>query len=141
MMELPIKRLRADAQMPTYAKADDAGLDLYSCEEAVLEVGERVIVPTGIALAVPTGHAGLIWPRSGLSAKHGIDVLAGVIDAGYRGEVGVVLLNTGKKKVALPKGSRIAQLLIQPAMHATLKEVSQLPESHRGEGGFGSSGE
>ncbi|RME53984.1 dUTP diphosphatase [Candidatus Woesearchaeota archaeon] len=137
---IPVKKLTDSATLPTYAKEDDAGLDLYSTHEATILPGERALIKTGIALAIPQGHAGLIWPRSGLSAKHGIDVLAGVVDAGYRGEVGVVLLNTGKNAVTLRKGERVAQLLIQPVNHAELKEVDTLPESQRAQGGFGSTG-
>ena len=139
-LALPVKRLHPEAELPKRMRPGDAGFDLYSIEEVTLQPGERKVVPTGIALALPIGWVGLIRDRSGLAAKNGIHVLAGVIDPNYRGEVKVVLYNTGSEPVSLPKGSRIAQLLVVPYFSGSVVEVDELPETERGEAGFGSSG-
>jgi dUTP pyrophosphatase len=142
-MELPITRLRPDAVLPERAYAGDAGLDLTSCEHAVLGPGERAMVGTGLAVAIPEGHAGFVQPRSGLAAKHGISVVnsPGLIDAGYRGEVEVLLLNTDRATpFSIAAGDRIAQLVIVSVHTPQVVEVQELALSERGSGGFGSSG-
>lgn len=127
---------------PSYAKPGDAGADLRSTQELVLKAGERALVPTGIKIAMPNGYVGLVHPRSGLAVKHGITVLnaPGTIDAGYRGEVMVPLLNTSTEDFPIAKGDRIAQLVFQKVEIARFVAVAELPESSRGETGFGSSG-
>lgn len=137
--ELPIKRLLPEAILPTRAHADDAGLDLYALEDATLADGEGRVVRTGVATAIPSGHVGLISDRSSM-AKRGLKTAGGVIDAGYRGELGVVLLNLSGKPQAIAKGERIAQLLILPVRIPAVREVSELDATARGEKGFGSTG-
>jgi dUTP pyrophosphatase len=142
-VNLAFKRLSDAARVPTRAHDGDAGLDLYAAEAATLRPGERASVGTGIAVAIPDGHAGLVLPRSGLAAKHGISVVnaPGLIDAGYRGEVRVLLLNTDRDApFDVTPGDRIAQLLITPFAAPGLAEVEDLDQTTRGEGGFGSSG-
>lgn len=142
MIELAIQRLRDDAVFPARAYAGDAGLDLAACERLELEPGERGVVGTGLAVAIPEGYAGFVQPRSGLASQHGISVVnaPGLIDSGYRGEVRVVLLNTdlGETFVVEP-GMRIAQLVILSIPQLELVEAEELPESERGVRGFGSS--
>jgi len=142
MIELPIRRLREDAVLPDRAYTGDAGLDLAACDRHELGPGERAVVPTGLAVAIPDGYAGFVQPRSGLAAKHGISVVnaPGLVDSGYRGELRVVLLNTdlGEPFVVEP-GMRIAQLVVLPVPELELAEVKELPESERGVRGFGSS--
>jgi dUTP pyrophosphatase len=136
------QRLHPDARIPSVAYADDAGLDLVSVERAVLGPGERRTVGTGLAVAIPPGHAGFVQPRSGLAARHGITVVnsPGLIDAGYRGELRVVLLNTDREQeFTVEAGDRIAQLVVLALPDMELVEVDQLPESERAERGFGSS--
>ena len=127
---------------PGYAKPGDAGCDLRATHEAVIGAGERILVRTGVKLAMPDGYVGLVHPRSGLAAKHGITVLnaPGTVDAGYRGEIMVTLLNTSAEEFKVEIGDRIAQLLFQKVERARFIAVSELPESSRGETGFGSSG-
>jgi len=142
-MNLRIARLHERARLPTRAHDGDAGLDLYALEDAVLAPGERASVPTGIAVEIPPGQAGLVLPRSGLAARHGISVVnaPGLIDSGYRGEVRVLLLNTdGEQSFELSSGDRIAQLVLVRVELPTLVEVDSLTDSDRGVGGFGSSG-
>jgi dUTP diphosphatase len=142
-MNLRVARLDERAQLPTRAHDGDAGLDLYALEDGVLGPGARASVATGIAVEIPPGHAGLVLPRSGLAARHGISVVnaPGLIDSGYRGEVRVLLLNTDREQpFQIAAGARIAQLvLVQVALTAPL-EVEVLGETDRGAGGFGSSG-
>ena len=142
MTDLPVRRLRPDAEVPVVAYAGDAGLDLATCESVELGPGERAVVPTGIAVAIPEGYAGFVQPRSGLAARDGITVVnsPGLIDSGYRGEIRVVLLNTDRERtwVAAP-GDRVAQLVILAVPELTVFEVDELPESERGARGFGSS--
>lgn len=135
-----IKRLRPGIILPAYKHPGDAGLDIFSPESFVLQPGERRTVPTGWSLALPEGYVSLIWDRSGIAAKNGITNLAGVIEWSYRGEYGVVLLNTSSEPYEVKAGDRIAQLLVQPIATAELQEVDDLPASERGAGGFGSSG-
>lgn len=130
-------------ELPSYAHPGDAGADLRSSEELVIPPGERRTVGTGVAIALPHGYVGLVHPRSGLAAKHGITVLnsPGTVDAAYRGEIKVTLLNTDlKNSFEIGVGDRIAQLVIQPVERAQFVKVDRLPDSHRGEGGFGSTG-
>ncbi|SDH32085.1 dUTP pyrophosphatase [Sinosporangium album] len=138
-----IRRLDPDLPMPTYAHPGDAGADLYAVEDVELLPGERVIVGTGIAIALPDGFAAFVHPRSGLAAKHGVTLVnaPGTVDAGYRGEIRVTLLNTDTKEaVRLRRGDRVAQLVIQRVERAAFYEVDRLPGSARGDGGFGSTG-
>lgn len=142
MTELPLRRLRDDATLPSTAYDGDAGLDLAACERVVLGPGERAVVGTGLAVAVPEGHAGFVLPRSGLAARHGISIVnaPGLVDAGYRGEVRVVLVNTDREHAfTVEPGMRIAQLVVLPVSALALVEVDELPETERGVRGFGSS--
>jgi dUTP pyrophosphatase len=142
-MQLPIRRLSDAATIPTRAHDGDAGLDLYASEAATLGPGERAMVPTGIAVEIPEGHAGMVLPRSGLAARHGIALVnaPGLIDSGYRGELRVLLLNTDRAEpFEISPGDRIAQLLVTPFAAAEPAEAPDLALSARGEGGFGSSG-
>lgn len=142
-MKLPIARLTEEAVLPSRAHDGDAGLDLYACEAAHIGPGERWSVGTGIAVEIPEGHAGLVLPRSGLARDHGIALVnsPGLIDAGYRGEVRVLLLNTDPAETfRIAPGERIAQLVIAPIGLADPVEVEALADSTRGDGGFGSSG-
>jgi len=142
-LEILVTKLDNDAVIPTYAKPGDAGADLYSISDLVLSPGERALVRTGIAIALPNGYVGLVHPRSGLGLKNGISVVntPGTIDAGYRGEIGVVLINHDlHESFQVKKGDRIAQLVIQKVENAQFKMVDQLPESERSTGGYGSTG-
>jgi dUTP pyrophosphatase len=142
MIELPITRLRPDAVLPERAYAGDAGLDLSACDRHELGPGERVVVGTGLGVAIPDGYAGFVQPRSGLAARHGLSVVnaPGLIDSGYRGEVRVVLLNTDlREPFVVEPGMRIAQLVVLPVPELELAEVEELPETERGVRGFGSS--
>ena len=142
-MNLGVRRLDPRAILPTRAHADDAGLDLCALEPVVLEPGERQAVPTGLAVEIPPGHAGLVLPRSGLAARHGIALVnaPGLIDSGYRGELVVLLLNTDREQTCgLAAGDRIAQLVLVAVALPVPIEVSELSDSTRGTGGFGSSG-
>jgi dUTP pyrophosphatase len=135
--------LRPGGRAPEQARDHDAGYDLFAAERARLAPGERTSVATGIAVAIPEGHAGLVLPRSGLAARHGIALVnaPGLIDAGYRGEVRVLLLNTDRDAAfEIEPGDRIAQLLITPVESPQFVETAMLPETSRGEGGFGSTG-
>ena len=142
MIELRVRRLRPEATLPARAYQGDAGVDLAACERVELAPGERAVVPTGLAVEIPDGFAGFVQPRSGLAARHGITVVnsPGLIDAGYRGEVKVVLLNTDRDEtfVAVP-GERIAQLVVLPVPDLEVVEVDELDDSERGVRGFGSS--
>jgi dUTP pyrophosphatase len=141
--ELPLRRLSADAVVPTRAYAGDAGLDLTACEQHVLEPGERAVVSTGLAVAIPEGHAGLVVPRSGLAARHGITIVnaPGLIDSGYRGDIKVVLLNTDRRETfVVEPGMRIAQLVVIAVPELEPVEAGELAETERGGRGYGSSG-
>jgi dUTP pyrophosphatase len=140
--KLPVKRLHEEATMPARAYEGDAGLDLSASERVELEPGGRAVVGTGLAVAIPDGHAGFVQPRSGLAARHGIAVVnsPGLVDSGYRGEVKVVLLNTDRDEpFVVEPGMRIAQLVVVPVATPPPVEVEELPVSERGEKGFGSS--
>jgi len=138
-IKLYIKKIK-DVNLPKYAHHGDAGMDLYAAEDVKLAPMERKIVPTGIQMAIPDGNVGLVWDRSGLAAKHSLHCLAGVIDSGYRGEIGVVIINLGKEEFVVEKNTRVAQMLIQPVVSAEIEEVEDLDDTKRGEGGFGSTG-
>ncbi len=143
MIEVPVTRVREDAILPTRAYPGDAGLDLVACERHELAPGERAMVGTGIAVAIPEGHAGLVTPRSGLAARTGLTIVntPGLVDCGYRGELRVILLNSDPREAfVVEPGMRIAQLVIVALPAVELHEVGELPASERGEGGFGSSG-
>jgi dUTP pyrophosphatase len=142
VIELPIRRLREDAVVPSRAYAGDAGLDLASCEHVELAPGQRATVGTGLAVAIPDGYAGFVQPRSGLAAKHGITIVntPGLIDSGYRGELKVTLLNTdAQEPFVVEAGMRIAQLVVLEIPGVDPVEVDELPDSERGVRGFGSS--
>ncbi len=143
MIELPIQRLRADAILPARAYHGDAGLDLSACERVVLAPGERAVVGTGLAVAIPEGYAGFIQPRSGLADRHGITIVnaPGLIDSGYRGELKVILLNTDREHPFIVEpGMRVAQLVVLDVPEVELEEVEELPATERGVRGHGSSG-
>ena len=144
MLNIPIIRLIDDAIIPIYAKPGDAGADLVASESVVLNPGGgRALISTGVAIAIPEGFAGFVQPRSGLALKHGITCLntPGLIDSGYRGELKVLLINTDPSEAfEVNKGERIAQLVIQRVEECSFQEVEELPDSERGETGFGSSG-
>ena len=142
-MNVLIKRLDPELPIPAYSKDGDAGADIVSAIDFTLEPGERKLVPTGMAIAMPNGYVCLVHPRSGLAFKHGVSIVntPGTVDAGYRGELQVILINTDPKEaVSFKRGDRIAQLVFQKVERALFEEVSELPESMRGDGGFGSTG-
>lgn len=140
-MNCKIVLLNSDSRYPTKSHVTDAGYDLFSTEDVSLQPLQRKVVKTGIKLSIPTGFYGRIAPRSGLAVKNGVDVLAGVIDSGYNGEIGVVLINTDKfESVSLPKSSRIAQLIFEKCEDMNFETVLSLDVSERDAGGFGSTG-
>jgi dUTP pyrophosphatase len=142
MMELPIRRLSADAVIPDRAYPGDAGLDLSASERVELAPGQRALVGTGLAVAIPDGFAGFVQPRSGLASRHGITIVntPGLVDSGYRGELRVILLNTDREHAfVVEPGMRIAQLVVVPVATPAPVEVDELPETERGVRGFGSS--
>jgi dUTP pyrophosphatase len=142
-VEVQVRRLSAAVPLPAYAHPGDAGADLCTTVDVRLEPGERALVPTGIALALPEGYVGLVHPRSGLAARCGVSIVntPGTVDAGYRGEVKVLLVNLDPlQPVRLSAGDRIAQLVVQRVEHAAFREVEALPDSVRGAGGYGSTG-
>jgi dUTP pyrophosphatase len=139
---LRIKKLNPDAHLPQYAHPGDAGLDLFAVESVALPPGEARLVKTGIAIELPAGTEAQVRPRSGLALKHAVTVLnsPGTIDAGYRGEVGVILINHGREAYAVEKGAKIAQMVIQPVLSVSVEEHAELSDTARGAGGFGSTG-
>lgn len=139
-IELSVKKVDERATLPSVGYNGDAGLDLYAIEETIVPAGKRVMVRTGIAMAIPEGYVGLIWDRSGWAAKFGLHNMAGVIDAGFRGEILVVMFNTGEEDFKIVAGDRIGQMIIQPFLSVSIKESQDLPEAERGEGSFGSTG-
>jgi len=141
-MRIPLQRLDDGLPTPAHAHRGDGGVDLCARSGIELEPGERVVAPTGIAVAIPEGYAGLVTPRSGLAAKHGISVVngPGLIDAGYRGEIMVVLVNLSDEPFLIERGDRIAQLVVVPVAVQEFEIVEQLPSTSRGSGGFGSTG-
>jgi len=142
VIDVPVRRLRPDAHLPQQAYEGDAGLDLSACEAVTIGPGQRAVVPTGVAVEIPEGYAGFVQPRSGLAARHGIGIVnaPGLIDAGYRGEIRVVLINTDlEHPFGVEPGMRIAQLVVAPVAAVRLVEVDELASSERGVRGFGSS--
>jgi len=133
-------QLSEGGRLPAYGSASAAGADLCASEALVIAPGARAAVPTALRVAIPPGHVGLVWPRSGLAVRHGIDTLAGVIDSDYRGEVRVVLVNHGDEPFRVAPGDRVAQLLLQRVERAAFTETPVLDDTARGEGGFGSTG-
>jgi dUTP pyrophosphatase len=141
-VKVPLRRIDPDLPLPRQAHPGDGGVDLYSRETLSLAPGERRLVPTGIAIAVPAGHAGLVTPRSGLAARFGIGIAntPGVVDSGYRGELAVALINHGSATVEIKRGDRIAQLVVVPVVELEFEVVEELAPSERGADGFGSTG-
>jgi dUTP pyrophosphatase len=142
VIEIAIRRLRPEAKLPTRAYSGDAGIDLSACDRVELAPGERALVPTGLAIAIPEGYAGYVQPRSGLAARDGISIVnsPGLVDAGYRGELMVNLLNTDlREPFVIEPGMRIAQLVVVPVPGVEPHEVDELPDTDRGDRGFGSS--
>ena len=138
-MKLRVKKVHPEARLPHYHHPGDAGLDLFSVVDEVLAAGETKPIPTGIKMAIPEGYVGLVWDKSGISLQ-GVHRLAGVVDAGYRGEVRVVMANLGREPFVIKKGMKIAQMLIQAVSAPVVVEADDLDETPRGEGGFGSTG-
>ncbi len=139
-MKILAKKLHPDAKIPNFAHPGDAGMDLYSVANLTLKPGERASVPTGIAIALPDGYVGLMWDKGGPSHKFGVKTLGGVVDAGYRGEYLVGLVNLSQEDFEIKVGQKIAQLLIQKVEHPEVEEVAELDETARGDGRFGSTG-
>ena len=141
-MDLKVKKLNRDAILPHAAHAGDAGLDLFACRAADLPPGEACLVPTGVAIELPPGTEAQVRPRSGLALKHAVTVLnsPGTIDEGYRGEVGVILINHGRETFRVVAGMKIAQMIVKPVLPVEVTEVAELSETRRGAGGFGSTG-
>ena len=141
MPKVKIQKINKNAKVPNYAHQGDAGLDFYSAEENyILKLGERRGFSTGIKMEIPDGYVGLIWDKSGLAAKQGIKIMAGVIDSTYRGEVIIILINLGSKEYLVEKNTKIAQMLIQKVERAEIEIVEDLNITKRGDGGFGSTG-
>jgi dUTP pyrophosphatase len=138
-MELKVKKIHPAAKLPLYGHSGDAGFDLFASVDVSLVPGDLKPVPTGIQMAIPAGFVGLVWDKSGVSLK-GVHCLAGVVDAGYRGEVQVVLINLGRDVYEIKAGMKIAQMLIQPVRTVEILETASLDDTSRGEGGFGSTG-
>ncbi len=140
MIKVKIKKIKENAIVPEYAHEGDAGVDLYSTEDYLLKVGERVLVSTGIKIAVPEGYEAQIRPKSGLALEHGISVVntPGTVDSCYRGEVGVIAINHGNEDFKIEKGKKIAQMIFNKIEEAEFEEVEELDNTRRGEGGFGS---
>jgi len=139
-MEVKFKRLRPEAKIPTYGRNGDAGLDLYACEDYIIEPGERCHIGLGFAMELPEGFVGLMWDRGGMAAKHGVHSFAGVIDSNYRGEVTAILFNTTKRPYSIKKGEKVVQMLIQQHEKAQFIEVDELTDSERGGSAWLSSG-
>ena len=139
MMKVLIRKISPEARVPVYHHQGDAGFDLFACAGLTINPGDTVAVPTGIQMAIPAGYVGLIWDKSGIALR-GVHRLAGVVDAGYRGEVKVVLTNLGKEPFVINPAMKIAQMLIQPVQTVDIVEVDSLDQTSRGEGGFGSTG-
>jgi len=139
-MILKIKKLHPDAKTPKYAHHDDAGFDLFAIQNITLKKGERFMIPTGIAMEIPGGYVGLVWDKSGLSMKHGIKTVGGVVDSVYRGEVFIGVINLGDNDYTFEKGHKVAQMIIQKRETVDFEEVKELSDTVRGDGGFGSTG-
>ncbi len=139
-MTIKIKKLHPHAILPRYAHPHDAGMDFFASETVTLQPNERKLIPTGIAMAIPPGYVGLLWDKSGMAANFGLKTMGGVIDSGYRGEIRIVIHNLSDKPYTFERGTKIAQMLIQPVEQKQLIEVKELDDTSRGEGGFGSTG-
>ncbi len=141
-IQVRVQKLRPHAIVPDYAHPGDAGVDLFAAEDHILKPGERALVPTGIAVAIPDGYEGQVRPKSGLALRHGLSIVntPGTVDAGYRGEVGVILINLGQETVQVRRGQKIAQMVFTKVERAKLEVVDRLDETSRGSGGFGSTG-
>ena len=141
-VKVPLRRLDPDLPIPRHAHEGDAGVDLYAREPATLAAGERRLVPTGVAVAIPEGYVGLVAPRSGWAARSGMSIVntPGIVDSGYRGELVVILINHGSVPVEIARGDRIAQLVVLPVVSVEFEVVDELDETGRGAGGFGSTG-
>lgn len=139
-MKLLVKKLDKQAKTPAYAHQGDAGLDIFAQEEFTLKPGERYLFSTGLQLALPEGTVGLIWDKSGLAVKQGLKVMAGVIDATYRGELKILIINLGEQEYKVEKHSKIAQMLVQKVENVQIQEVDDLADTSRGQGAFGSTG-
>ena len=137
---LKVKKLHSDAKLPHFAHAGDAGMDLHSIDNYVIKPGARQKICTGISIEMPDGYVGLVWDKSSIAATHGLKHLGGVMDAGYRGEYIVTLINLSNKEYVISKGDKIAQVLIQKVERAEIEEVSEISETNRGAGAFGSTG-
>lgn len=139
-MKLKIKKVDPEAKLPSYAHPYDAGMDLFALEEVKIPPGENARIRSGVAMEIPEGYVGLCWDKSGLSINHKLKVLAGVIDAGFRGELVISVINLGKEDYVFKKGDKVMQMLIQPVENVEIEEVKELSNSYRGEKGFGSTG-
>ncbi len=139
-INIKIKRIDKEIELPKYSREGDAALDIRSAETLVLKAGEKRVVKSGIAIELPEGQVGLVWDRGGMAAKHGIHTMAGVLDSNYRGELMIVLKNLSEDNFKIEKGDRIAQLVIQPVSEAVIEESEELSDTERGEGRFTSSG-
>jgi dUTP pyrophosphatase len=139
-MKIQIKKINSEAKNPIYANKGDAGMDLYSVEDLIVEPGKRIACGTGIIMAIPTGYVGLIWDKSGVAFNGGIKTMGGVIDSSYRGEIKIILTNLSCREYIIKKGDKIAQMLIQKVEKPSIEEVEFLDDTERGEGGFGSTG-
>lgn len=139
-MTIKIKKLIGSAVLPKYAGPNEAGMDFYANEQAIIEPNQRKIISTGIAMAIPYGYVGLLWDRSGLAAKNGLKTMGGVIDSTYRGEIKIIIHNLSTERFVVEPGMRIAQMLIQPVEQREMVEVNELEETERSTGGFGSTG-
>jgi len=140
MMKLKVLKLDPRAKLPAYAHVGDAGLDFFALEKTIIEPGEYLAVKTGVSVEIPQGYVGLFWDKSGLSIKHGLKLLGGVIDAGYRGEILIGIINLSKTEYILEAGHKVAQMLIQKVEFMEIAEVQELADSSRGDKGFGSTG-
>ncbi len=139
-VEIKVKKLKTEAQLPVFAHVTDAGADLFAAEQVTISAHSRGVVSTGIAVEIPEGYAGLIWDKSGLATKNGITTIAGVIDAGYRGEIGVAISNISNEDYTFAVGDKVAQMLFQKIEQIDFSEAAILHESSRNEAGFGSTG-
>ena len=139
-MLIKFQKILDDAIIPHYAHPGDAGMDVFSAEETIIKAGKRKNVRTGVKMELPEGFVGLVWDKSGLALKNGIKTMAGVIDSGYRGEIGIVFVNLSDQDYKIEKGQKIAQMLIQKVERVEIEETKELSETKRGEGCFGSTG-
>lgn len=139
-MKIGFKKLHPEAKLPTYGHPSDAGMDLYTLEEIIIKPQEQVIIPTGLAIALPAGYVALFWDKSSIASQKGLKSLGGVIDSGYTSEMKIILINLSEREVILEKGSKFIQLLIQKVEHCEIELVDELDSSTRGDNGFGSTG-